>query len=108
MTLAVLLSLTGKDLAGKIFAIFLTIMAFVASGFEHCIANMYYIPVGLLLRSQAGMAAVLGPAADLSNLTLSGFLGNLVPVTLGNIVGGAIVVGGIYGFVSLKEYKHEK
>ena len=61
--------------------------AFVACGFEHCVANMYYIPAGLLaLREYGQLAQEAG--VELSMLTVSNFLGNLIPVTIGNIIGG--------------------
>ncbi|HPI93263.1 MAG TPA: formate/nitrite transporter family protein, partial [Deltaproteobacteria bacterium] len=93
--LAVWLAMASQDVVGKIFGIFFPIMAFVASGFEHCVANMYFIPMGILLKGDAAMAAAvaeLGAKADL--LTWGGFfVNNLIPVTLGNIVGGAVFVG---------------
>ena len=97
--LAVWMALSAKEVAGKIFAIFFPIMAFVALGYEHCVANMYFIPMGLFLK---GTAAPGGP--DLGSLTWSKFLtGNLIPVTLGNIVGGAIFVGCTYWWVYVRE-----
>ena len=98
--LAVWLAVAAKTVIGKIFACFFPIMAFVASGFEHSIANMYFIPIGILNK---GMAAV---GMDVSNLNLNGFLvTNLIPVTLGNIVGGAFFVSTLYYFVFLKGKK---
>ncbi|MDI6731223.1 MAG: formate/nitrite transporter family protein [Candidatus Margulisbacteria bacterium] len=103
--LAIWLALASKDVVGKIFAIFFPIMAFVASGFEHSVANMYFIPMGLLLKSNAAVVAASGLAGEkLANLTWSGFVyNNLIPVTLGNIVGGAVFVGAIYAFAYLRE-----
>lgn len=84
--LAIWLSLAGEKPISKIAAILFPIMAFVALGFEHSIANMFFIPLGLVVKD--------GPIA---NLSWGGFLlRNLVPVSLGNIVGGGIFVGGIY------------
>lgn len=98
--LAVWLAIAAKTVIGKIFACFFPIMAFVASGFEHSIANMYFIPIGILNK---GMAA---SGVDISNLNLSGFLvTNLIPVTLGNIVGGAFFVSTLYYFAFLKGKK---
>lgn len=95
--LAVLLAGTAKEAIGKIFAIFFPIWAFVIGGYEHCVANMYYIPAGLLakhgdtyrqLAIQAGMTA-----EQLDSMTIGSFVvDNLIPVTLGNIVGGMIFV----------------
>lgn len=97
--LAVWLAIAAKTVIGKIFACFFPIMAFVASGFEHSIANMYFIPIGILNK---GMAA---SGLDVSNLNIQGFISNLVPVTLGNIVGGAFFVATLYYFVFLKGKK---
>ena len=97
--LAVWLAVAAKTVIGKIFACFFPIMAFVASGFEHSIANMYFIPIGILNR---GMAAA---GTDVSNLNIGGFVNNLIPVTLGNIIGGAFFVSTLYYFVFLKGKK---
>ncbi len=99
--LAVWMALASREIVGKIFAIFFPIMAFVALGFEHSIANMYFIPLGLFLKS-SGLIATAG--LDLTNLTWSSFLTkNLLPVTLGNIVGGSIFVGFLYWKVYIKQ-----
>jgi formate/nitrite transporter FocA (FNT family) len=72
-------------------------------GFEHSIANMYFIPAGLLLKGNPEVIGLLN-GMDLSNLTLSGFLlDNLLPVTIGNMVGGAIFVGTIYWILYLRK-----
>jgi formate/nitrite transporter FocA (FNT family) len=80
-------------------------MAFVASGFEHSIANMYFIPMGMLLKGNEAIVTASGLAPEkLANLNLGGFmLNNLVPVTLGNIIGGAVFVGAVYAFAYLRE-----
>ena len=80
----------------KIFAIIFPISAFVAAGFEHSVANMYFIPLGILLKDR-----VLVSGAE--NLSWSGLWSNLVPVTLGNIVGGGVMVALVYYFV----YRHQ-
>jgi formate/nitrite transporter len=100
--LAVWMALSARDVPGKILAIFFPITAFVAIGYEHCVANMYFIPMGLLLKG-----AEIGTAGlELNNLTWPAFLiDNLIPVTLGNIVGGAIFVGSIYWLVFMRN-KH--
>ena len=90
--IAVLLAMASKNVIGKIFGIWFPIMAFVLSGFEHSVANMYYIPAGILAMANptyAAAAEAAGVAVDAVNVM--GFLGNLLPVTLGNIVGGAAV-----------------
>jgi formate/nitrite transporter len=89
--LAVWMALAARQTVSKIFAIFFPIMGFVAIGFEHCIANMYFIPVGLYLNHWAGISP---EGLDMSTLTWSAFvLKNLIPVTIGNIIGGAVFVG---------------
>lgn len=102
--LAVWLALSAKDVVGKLFAIFFPIMAFVASGFEHSIANMYFIPIGIFLKAQPSLVAALG--MDVSGLTWQAFIfNNLVPVTLGNIIGGSIFVGLFYWAIYLRGKK---
>jgi len=105
--LAVWLSTASDDVTGKIFAIFFPITAFVASGFEHSIANMFFIPMGLLLKDVSAVVEKAG--LDLSHLTWSSFLGNnLLPVTLGNIIGGAFFVGTLYWYIYLHDAKKTK
>jgi formate/nitrite transporter len=93
--LAVWMALAARQTIGKIFAIFFPIMGFVAIGFEHCIANMYFIPAGIFLNHWAGIPA---PALyDPSSLGWISFLWkNLLPVTIGNIIGGGLFVGMSY------------
>jgi formate/nitrite transporter len=101
--LAVWMALSSRDVVGKIFAIFFPIMAFVALGFEHCVANMYFIPMGILLSGTevatkaTEIAQAAGKTLDLSNLTWSGFIvKNLIGSTIGNIIGGSGFVGLLY------------
>jgi len=104
--LAVWLAVASKDVVGKIFAIYFPIMAFVTSGFEHCVANMYFVPMGLLLKGNIDVVAAAGLTGKLANLTWGGFIANnLIPVTLGNIVGGAFFVSTLYWAVYLKGKK---
>lgn len=97
--IAVLMAAAAKDIAGKVWAIFFPIMAFVVSGYEHCVANMYYIPAGIFAASnaayvEAAQTAYGYTAEQLAALNWSNFfVKNLVPVTLGNIVGGMVFVG---------------
>jgi formate/nitrite transporter len=104
VTLAVWLALTARSTIDKIFAIIFPITAFVAAGFEHSIANMYFIPMGILLKEESSVREAAGlTSGDLSNLTWGDFfLANLLPVTIGNIIGGALLVGGVYWFVYLR------
>lgn len=98
--LAVWLCLSGRSVMDKILAIVLPITAFVASGFEHSIANMYFIPMGLLLKEEPQVVAAAGKvASDLVNLDLQGFIGNLISVTTGNIFGGGFMVAVVYWFI---------
>jgi len=91
--LAVWLCFSARTSTDKILCIIFPIAGFVASGFEHCVANMYFVPIGIFLKSQAEVVSAYGK--DLTNLTWAAFVvKNLVPVTLGNVVGGA-------GFVAL-------
>jgi formate/nitrite transporter FocA (FNT family) len=93
--LAVWLCLAGRTVTDKILAIIFPISAFVAAGFEHSVANMYFISLGIFLRGH--VAAPVG--TDLSTIDWSGFASNLVPVTLGNIVGGSALVALVYYFI---------
>ena len=92
--LAIFMASTSKRVIGKIFAIFFPIMTFVASGYEHSIANMYFISNGLFLKNIPAVVAASGLTPDqLSTLTIKSFLlSNLLPVTLGNIVGAFVFV----------------
>ena len=102
--LGVLMTMSSKDIAGKIMGAFLPVSYFVMCGFEHCVANMYYIPAGLMAKAAyPELAAASG--LDLSALTVQGFLvGNLVPVTIGNILGG-VALGAMLWFVHLRKKK---
>jgi formate transporter len=104
--LAVWLCFGARSTTDKILAIIFPITAFVASGFEHCVANMYFVPLGIILRGEssvvAAASAMAGREPVLANLTWSGFmLYNLLPVTLGNIIGGGLLVGLVYWSIYL-------
>ncbi len=94
---AVIMALCAKDVTGKLLACFFVILLFVVSGFEHCVANMYYVTAGLFCKLNDGYVAAateLYGITDFSALSLKGlFFDNLIPVTLGNIVGGMCFVG---------------
>jgi formate/nitrite transporter len=96
--LAVWMSYAAKDISGKIWGIFFPIMLFVTSSFEHSVANMYYISAGILAKNSPVIleAAKLGDKIQLLNL--QGMVNNLIPVTLGNIVGGGLFVATFYWF----------
>ncbi|MCF7849265.1 MAG: formate/nitrite transporter family protein [Kiritimatiellales bacterium] len=101
--LAIWLCYSSRSVTDKIMSIIFPITAFVAMGFEHSIANMYFIPAGLLLRHNPDIVALLN-GADLSNLTMHGFwIKNLLPVVIGNMVGGAIFVGAVYWILYLRK-----
>lgn len=105
--LAVWMSYGAKDMAGKLFAIFFPIWLFITSGFEHSVANMYYIPAGIMAKgtkAYADAALTLGVTPEkLMHLNWGSFvINNLVPVTLGNIIGGGIFVGAAYWLVYIK------
>lgn len=102
--LAVWLSYGADTMSGKILGIFFPIWLFITSGFEHSVANMYYIPAGILIKGNAAFAELSGLSAEaLASLSWSNFaLGNLLPVTLGNIVGGGIFVAAAYWYVFKK------
>ena len=94
--LAVWLCYSARSTADKVLAIIPPIAAFVAAGFEHSVANMYFIPYGLFVESTDAFP-------DVPGLTWGAFFwDNLVPVTIGNIVGGALMVGAVYWFVYLR------
>ena len=105
--LAVWLCYSARSNIDKVVSILFPISAFVASGFEHSVANMFFVPMGLLLkRKEAVLAAGKLSQSDVENLTWGNFLThNLLPVTLGNIVGGAILVGLVYWFIYLRRYE---
>jgi formate/nitrite transporter len=104
--LAVWMALAARQVIGKIFAIFFPILAFVAIGFEHSVANMYFIPTGILLMNGAGFTNV--PGVDPNVLGWVNFLWrNLLPVTIGNIIGGVVFVGMSYWGAYLRPVKTE-
>jgi len=107
--LAVWLCTSARTTTDKILAIIFPITAFVASGFEHSVANMYFIPIGLFIKSFAGPEfwdAIGKTAADYASLTWAAFfIKNLLPVTIGNIIGGAGFVGLAYWFIYLRPEK---
>ena len=105
--LAVWLCMSARTTLEKIASIVFPIAGFVASGFEHCIANMYFIPVALFIRNWAPASfwQITGlDAAAYNNLTWSSFfVRNLLPVTIGNIIGGVVLVGAVYWLVYLRK-----
>ena len=103
--LAVWLCYAAHDVASKILAIVFPISAFVALGFEHSVANMYFIPIGILAAADPVIVQASGLSdAALAGLDVSGFLRNLLPVTLGNIVGGGALVAAVYYLIYLRDW----
>jgi len=106
--LAVWLCYGARTTADKILAIVPPIAAFVAAGFEHSVANMFFIPMGLFVKSDTAFVSSQQGVPDMSDLTWARFLyANLLPVTIGNIVGGALMVGAIYWFVYLRRSREQ-
>ena len=106
--LAIFMAATAKDVAGKCIAIFFPIFVFVISGFEHCVANMYYIPAGIFAAQNPLYAAkateLYGITAEqLSGLNFGTMFSNLIPVTIGNIIGGMVFVGLLYWYLYRKK-----
>lgn len=103
--LAVWLSYAGKDLIGKMFGAYFPIWLFITSGFEHSIANMYYVPAGIMAKADPVWAAASGLSEQaLASLNWQNFfVNNLLPVTLGNLIGGSILVAGVYFWVYKKK-----
>ncbi|MDF1587760.1 MAG: formate/nitrite transporter family protein [Gammaproteobacteria bacterium] len=101
--LAIWLCFAGRTVVDKVVAIIFPITAFVALGFEHSVANMYFISAGLLAKQQPEIAQLVANV-PLDSLTMSGFLwNNLLPVTLGNIIGGSVFVGLFYWFIYIRK-----
>ncbi|MDP8222075.1 MAG: formate/nitrite transporter family protein, partial [Candidatus Lernaella stagnicola] len=105
--LAVWLCFSARSVEGKILAILFPIAAFVAAGFEHCVANMYFIPAGLFIKMGASAEYLAGAKSSaLASLTWGNFfIGNLLPVTIGNIIGGSGFVGAVYWIVYRRKEK---
>lgn len=108
--LAILAAGAAKDITGKVWAIFFPIWAFVIGGFEHCVANMFYIPAGMLAASNPDYVAkaeeLYGITAEqCASLTVAGSLNNFIPVTIGNIIGGAVFIGLMYFLIVVKTGK---
>jgi len=105
--LAVWLCFSARTTTDKILSIIFPITAFVAAGFEHSVANMYFVPIGLFVKAGAPPSfweAIGKTAADFPNLTWGNFLlFNLLPVTIGNIIGGSVMVGLVYWFIYVRK-----
>ncbi len=103
--LAVWMCFSARSVTDKIAAILFPITAFVAAGFEHSVANMYFIPLGLIIK-QFDPTFTANSGLDLANLTWKAFfIDNLVPVTIGNIIGGVLLVAIVYWIIFLRKSK---
>ena len=103
--LAVWLAFGARTTSDKVLALLFPVSAFVVAGFEHSVANMYLIPLGLFIKAWAPAALwaqVGSTAASYAALTWPAFFVSLIPVTLGNIIGGGALVGGVYWFIYLR------
>ena len=106
--MAILMAGAAKDIAGKALAIFFPIWAFVVGGFEHCVANMLYIPAGMLAAGNPDYVAMAEEAygitsAQCESITVLQSLRNFIPVTIGNIIGGAVCIGVMYFCIHRKD-----
>uniref|UniRef100_I5ARZ2 Formate/nitrite transporter family protein n=1 Tax=Eubacterium cellulosolvens (strain ATCC 43171 / JCM 9499 / 6) TaxID=633697 RepID=I5ARZ2_EUBC6 len=106
---AVLMAAMAKDMAGKIMAIFFPIMSFVIGGFEHCVANMYYIPAGIFAAGNATYAEVSAKEYGITKDQLASlnwgtfFVNNELPVTIGNIIGGMVCISLVLVLLNRKQ-----
>lgn len=94
VVLAVWMQVGAKDISGKIFIMWFPVMAFVLSGFEHCVANMYFIPLGKFLGANLTWAEM--------------WVNNLIPVTIGNIIGGAVIIPFVYWYAYIYDSQNSK
>lgn len=107
--LAVWMCYSARTTTDRILAIVPPIACFVAAGFEHSVANMYFIPMGLFIKyfdpsTYTDIVTKLNLGNEFANLTWGNFfVGNLLPVTIGNVIGGAVLVGGVYWFIYLRK-----
>ncbi len=103
--LAVWMSFGGRSVADKVLVIIPPVTAFVAAGFEHSIANLYFLPYGLAIKAWAGSefwTSIGGDAAKYAELTVASSVHNIVVATVGNLIGGSLMVGVVYWFVYLR------
>lgn len=110
---AILAAAAARDVAGKIWAVFFPILAFVVCGFEHCVANMFYIPIGMMAATNPDYVAkaeeLYGMTAEqCASLTVVQSLRNFIPVTIGNIIGGAVFVGALCFAIYRKNWDAKK
>jgi formate transporter len=110
--LAVWMAFGARTVTDKMFAVFLPVTMFVASGFEHSIANMFMVPSGILIQQFAPAefwVTIAENASQYSDLTISNFIfDNLIPVTIGNIIGGGVIVGLMHWMIYLRPMQKSK
>jgi formate transporter len=104
--LAIWLTYSARSVTDKILAIIFPISAFVAAGFEHSVANMYFLPIGLAVKEWGSDSFYAGSGVaegDFGELTLSNVIvDNLIPVTIGNVIGGSVMVGLVYWLIYIR------
>jgi formate/nitrite transporter len=105
--LAVWIAAAGKDAISKILGIMIPIAAFVAAGFEHSIANMFFVPMGIMVKGSEIAQGLFAPAVLQGITWQTFFISNLIPVTLGNIVGGVVFVAAAYWTCYLRPSTHK-
>lgn len=108
--LAIWLAASGKKVSDKILAIIFPVAAFVAMGFEHSVANMYFLSFAYIIKNDPSFLSAMqtaGTIVDTSHITYTGILHNILPVTLGNIVGGSVFIGLMYWLAYLRNNKKE-
>jgi formate/nitrite transporter len=102
--LAVWMAYSARSVTDKVLAVVPPITAFVAAGFEHSVANMYFLPYALLVKDTTDVAETAAGVPDLSGLTWGdAIVGNILPVTVGNVIGGGVLVGAVYWFAYLRQ-----
>lgn len=110
--LAIWMAFGARTITDKMFAVLLPVAMFVASGFEHSIANIFMVPTGIMIQQFAGpefWQSIAMQASDFSDLNSSNFiLNNLIPVTIGNIIGGGVIVGLMHWMIYLRPVQKNK
>ena len=108
--LAIYLAAGGKKISDKVLAIMFPTAAFIAMGFEHCVANMYFLTFASMIKNDPSLLSAMqtaGVTVDISHLDYMGIVSNLLPVTLGNIVGGSVFVGLTYWLAFMRNKRKE-
>lgn len=110
--LAIWMAFGARTITDKMFAVLLPVAMFVASGFEHSIANMFMVPTGIIIQNFATpefWQAIGFQASDFADITIRNFIvNNLIPVTIGNILGGGVIVGLMHWMIYLRPSQKNK